>query len=824
MNQRRLFLPLAFLLLVRFASAQDAPAYQTPPKPLADLVNVPLTPGFNVDSRGDWVLISERATNPSIAELAQPELRLAGLRINPATNGPSRQRFITGLKLRKLTGKEEISVKNLPANPLISSIQWSPDEAQIAFLNTTDSALELYVIDVATQTAQRLGSGAVNAAYGRAFWWAPDSKSLLVKTIPAGRGAAPQPSRVPSGPTVQESLGKKAQAPTYQDLLKNPTDEKIFEFYATSQLLRIPLDGAAVPIGQPALLGSAEPSPDGRFMLLETTHRPYSYLVTARSFPNRIDLFDASGTLVKTLHDLPLHENALYSPDAVNPGPRNHDWRADAPATLTWVEARDGGNPKLKVGIRDELLQLEAPFSAEPKVLYAAANRFGGVTWGTANVALVSEYWWQTRKSITKRLDPGNPANPVVLFDRSFEDRYSDPGNPVTRRNAAGRAVLDLTPAGEVYLINSEGASKEGDRPFVDVMNLSTKQTRRLWRNEGNVLERPLELLDAAKGLLLTTRETPEENPNYFVRTLSPKKKQNPLNQVSFFPHPYPQLKGIQKQQLRYKRPDGVELTATLYLPAGYKKEDGPLPTFLWAYPAEFKDKAAAGQVDGSPYAFNRISYQTGAAFATMGYAVLEDASIPIVGEGDKEPNDTYVEQLVSSAKAAIDEGVRLGVVDSARVGVGGHSYGAFMTANLLSHSKLFKAGIARSGAYNRTLTPFGFQNEQRTYWQAPEVYNTMSPFMNADKVKTPLLLTHGEADNNTGTFPIQSERYYNALKGMGATVRLVLLPYESHGYTAKESLLHMLYEMNGWMDTYVKNPKPAGGKSKTGAVSGAEK
>lgn len=820
----RLSILLLLLLAVRLAPAQDAPAYQTPPKPLADLVNVPLTPGFNVDSRGDWVLISERAANPSIAELAQPELRLAGLRINPATNGPSRQRFITGLKLRKLTGKEEISVKNLPANPLISGIQWSPDEAQIAFLHTTDSALELYVIDVATQTAQRLGSGAVNAAYGRAFWWAPDSKSLLVKTIPAARGAAPQPGRVPNGPTIQESLGKKAQAPTYQDLLKNPTDEKIFEYYATSQLARIPLSGAAQPIGQPALLGNAEPSPDGQYLLLETTHRPYSYLVTARSFPTRVDVLDASGKQIKTLHDLPLHENALYSPDAVNPGPRNHDWRADAPATLTWVEARDGGNPKLKVAIRDELLQLEAPFSAEPKTLYAAANRFGGVTWGTANVALVSEYWWQTRKSITKRLDPGNPANPTVLFDRSFEDRYSDPGNPVTRRNTAGRAVLDLTPAGEVYLINSEGASKEGDRPFVDVMNLTTKQTRRLWRAEGAVLERPLELLDAAKGLLLTTRESPEENPNYFVRTLSPKKKQNPLNQVSFFPHPYPQLKGIQKQQLRYKRADGVELTATLYLPAGYKKEDGPLPTFLWAYPAEFKDKAAAGQVDGSPYAFNRISYWTGAAFATMGYAVLEDASIPIVGEGDKEPNDTYVEQLVSSAKAAIDEGVRLGVVDSARVGVGGHSYGAFMTANLLSHSKLFKAGIARSGAYNRTLTPFGFQNEQRTYWQAPEVYNTMSPFMNADKVKTPLLLTHGEADNNTGTFPIQSERYYNALKGMGATVRLVLLPYESHGYTAKESLLHMLYEMNGWMETYVKNPKPAAGKSKTGAVSGAEK
>ena len=333
------------------------------------------------------------------------------------------------------------------------------------------------------------------------------------------------------------------------------------------------------------------------------------------------------------------------------------------------------------------------------------------------------------------------------------------------------------------------GASPEGDRPFIDLLNLNTQQTKRLWRSEAPSFERPVAILNAEKGVFLTSRESNAEPPNYFIRNLNPapKKGKKPakdaLTQITFFPHPYPQFKDIQKQQLRYKRSDGVDLTATLLLPPGYKKEDGPLPTFLWAYPAEFKSAEAASQASGSPYTFNRISYWTGAAFVTMGYAVLENASIPIIGEGKDEPNDTYVQQLVASAKAAIDEGVRLGVVDSSRVGVGGHSYGAFMTANLLSHSKLFKAGIARSGAYNRTLTPFGFQNEQRTYWQSPEVYNTMSPFMNADKMKTPLLMTHGEADNNTGTYPIQSERYYNALKGMGATTKLVFLPYESHGY-----------------------------------------
>ena len=497
--------------------------------------------------------------------------------------------------------------------------------------------------------------------------------------------------------------------------------------------------------------------------------------------------------------------------DAAPKGQRSHDWRNDAPATIYWVEAQDGGDPKKKADIRDIVYSLSAPFTDSPQELYKAANRFGGVTWGNDKTALFYERWNETRKAITKIVDPSAPANPTLLFDRSSEDRYGNPGSPELTKNSYGQEVLHLTPNREVYMTGL-GASPEGDRPFVDLLNLNTQKTQRLWRSEAPYFERPIAILDAEKGLFLTSRETNEVPPNYFIRDLNPapKKGKKPakdaLTQVTFFPHPYPQFKDIQKQQLRYKRPDGVALTATLLLPPGYKKEDGPLPTFLWAYPAEFKSAEAASQASGSPYTFNRISYWTGAAFVTMGYAVLENASIPIIGEGKDEPNDTYVLQLVASAKAAIDEGVRLGVVDSSRVGVGGHSYGAFMTANLLSHSKLFKAGIARSGAYNRTLTPFGFQNEQRTYWQSPEVYNTMSPFMNADKMKTPLLMTHGEADNNTGTYPIQSERYYNALKGMGATAKLVFLPYESHGYTAQESILHMLYEMNGWLDKYVKN------------------
>lgn len=808
--------------------AQDNTGYQTPPKPLADLVTAPPTPTVSVDSKGQWMLISERNTaTTTIAELSQPELRIAGLRINPATNGPSRAVFVNNLKLRQVSANAaDVQITGLPASPQLSFIQWSPDDSKIAFTNTTDTKIELYVADVATAVAKKVSDVALNASLGIPYQWVSDSKSFIVRGIPAERGPAPEISRVPSGPTIQENLGTKAQAATYQDLLKSPSDEKQFEYYATAQTMKISLDGAVQKIGTMGLIATAAPSPDGRFVLVESIHRPFSYLVTVNRFPAKMDIFDAAGTLVKTLTDVPLQENVPWGQDAAPSGQRNHNWRNDVPATLYWVEAKDGGDPKKKVAVRDVVYTLDAPFSGEAKEIYSAANRFGGVTWGNDQTALFSERWNATRKIITKLVNPSNPANPTVLFDRSSEDRYNNPGTPELKKNAYGEYVLDITPTNEIYL-TGQGASPEGDRPFVDLFSLTTKQAKRLFRSEAPFFERPISILNAEKGLILTSRESQEEQPNYFIRNLKPapkkgKKAAEPaLTQVTFFPHPYPQWKGIQKQQLRYKRPDGVDLTATLLLPPGYKKEDGPLPTFLWAYPAEFKNAAAAGQVNGSPYQFNRISYWTGAAFVTMGYAVLENASIPIVGEGDKEPNDTYVEQLVASAKAAIDEGVRLGVVDANRVGVGGHSYGAFMTANLLSHSNLFKAGIARSGAYNRTLTPFGFQNEQRTYWQAPEVYNKMSPFMNVDKVKTPLLMTHGEADNNTGTFPIQSERYYNALKGMGATAKLVFLPYESHGYTAKESLLHMLYEMNGWLDKYVKNAPATRPAPKTGQMSG---
>jgi dipeptidyl aminopeptidase/acylaminoacyl peptidase len=505
----------------------------------------------------------------------------------------------------------------------------------------------------------------------------------------------------------------------------------------------------------------------------------------------------------RQLADKPLEDNIPNVHDAVAAGPRDYDWRSDAPASLFWVEAADGGDPRKEAEVRDTLFLLDAPFDAAPRKWLDLPLRYNRIAWSSNHLALVQERRWKDRKRIILAGDPSTSAPPAKLFEGSFEDRYHDPGQPIEQLNSAGKLVAETTADGRGFYFRAMGASPDGDKPFVAVMDSSTGGSKRIWQSAAPFYELPFDVLDAGSETIVIRRESQDKSPNFFVE----KGESQTATQITFFPSPYGTAALPNKQVLHYKRSDGVDLTANLYLPPGYKPQDGPLPTLLEAYPTEFKTKAAAGQVTGSPYQFPFLYWGSPVPFVTQGFAVLENASIPIVGEGKSEPNDTYVEQLVASAKAAIDEGVRLGVVDRNRVAVMGHSYGAFMTANLLAHSDLFKAGIARSGAYNRTLTPFGFQNEDRSYWQSPETYYKMSPFSYADKLKIPLLLIHGEADNNSGTFPIQSERFFSALKGHGATVRLVLLPLESHGYAGRESVLHMFWEMNNWLNTYVKNP-----------------
>ena len=789
---------MAWIGLSLGAWAQEALVYQRPPEEIAQLVEAPSTPAVVLSPDKSWMALLDWSDYPTIEELSRPELRIAGLRVNPDNFGPSRGNYFVGVKFKSLKDGKEYAVSGLPSPLQISNASFAPDSKKLAWLQTYPDRIEAWVIDLTSFAAKKVSSRKINATLGSPLSWTSDSQTLLLLTV-ANTGSLPPKSRVPVGPVVEENLGKRAPSRTYQDLLKNPYDESVFDYICTSQLISVSLAGQETLLGTPAVYNAQSPSPDGSLILTRTVQRPYSYLVPVNLFPQQVNVIDRKGNLVKHMADIPLADNIPLGFSATIKGPRGHAWRADAPATLYWAEAQDGGDPKVKVDVRDKVFIATAPFTQTTE-LVSLPLRYAGITWGDNQRAWVYESWWADRKERTYQLNPSAPGTKKVVFDRSSEDVYTDPGNVLTTLNSFGRPVMQINADNSVYLTGL-GSSPEGDRPFLDKMDLKTNKVTRLWRSEAPYFEYVVSLLPGKKVSFITSRESQTENPNYFQRTLGSKS----VAQLTAFPHPYPQIKDVKKQVLKYKRDDGVELTADLYLPVGYKKEDGPLPAFFWAYPEEFKSKANAGQVKGSPFTFTRLNWGTPIYWVTRGYAILDNASIPIVGEGDQEPNDTYVQQLVASAKAAIDYGASLGVVDPKRVAAGGHSYGAFMTGNLLAHSDLFAAGIARSGAYNRTLTPFGFQAEERTYWQAPKIYFDMSPFSFADKLKEPILMIHGEADNNSGTFPIQSERFYNAIKGHGGTARFVLLPYESHGYRAKESVLHMLWEMDQWLEKYVK-------------------
>ena len=745
------------------------------------------------------MLLLDRSDFPSIDELAQPEYRIAGLRINPNNFGPSRTSSFNGISLKNIRTGETHQISGLPENARIGSVQWSPAQDRFAFINSTNTAIDLYVVDLASRTAKKINKQPLNIVLGGTYQWAGNETLVYKTTIPGQELKAKQGA--PAGPVVQENLGKAAASRTYQDLIKNAYDEALFEFYGTAQMVKN-TGGVETPLGAPAIYRSISVSPDKQYIMTTVINTPFSYLFPASGFPHTVAVIDMQGNLVKKLATNPGNEGQPIGFDDVVTYPRSFDWRDDQPATVTYVQALDNGLGRKKAEYRDALYTMDLSKGGDAKELFRTRRRFSGVTWGTDQVAVMYEYMNADRRL---RMNLLNPSTGRVdsLFERSSNDAYSDIGTPMTARNAFDRQALILL-NGKQLLLRSQGASPEGDMPFVQTFDITNGKKNMIWRSAAPYYETIVNVIDPVGGVYLTSRESPTEAPNYYIRNT--KKKIAPIA-ITQFKNPYPQLEGIARQKISYTRADGIGLSGDLYLPKGYNaKKDGPLPVIIWAYPREYKSANDAAQVRGSKYTFSRINYGSPVFWVTQGYAVLDNAEMPIVGEGSNEPNDRFIPQLHLNAHAAIQKLAQMGVGDSNRVAVGGHSYGAFMTANLLAHTKLFKAGIARSGAYNRTLTPFGFQAEERTYWEAPEVYHNMSPFTFANQIKTPLLLVHGELDNNSGTFPIQSERLYNAIKGHGGTVRYVVLPYESHGYAAKENILHLLWEQNQWLEKWVKH------------------
>jgi dipeptidyl aminopeptidase/acylaminoacyl peptidase len=793
----RLVLSLLVLALAApFLAAQEP--YKLPPQNVLDILNAPPTPRVTLSPDREVMLLVESESMPTIAYISQPLLRIAGLRITPANNSRQVLTFATGLALKAIKTGLERKI-DLPAGIKFSGASWSDDGKWIVFARYVDTGVELWIVDAATGKAKALTPPRLNMVTGDISWM-PGNKQILCSMVPEGRGPAPLEPRVPIGPTVQVSGGKQTKVQTMQDLLKSPYDEALFDYYATAQLVEVDIaTGQAKPIGKPGIYTSAEPSPDGAYLLIERLKRPYSYSVAANDFARSNEVWDRAGNPVKTIADLPPAEDVPLN--GVPLGPRSVGWQVLKPATLIWTEALDGGDTEKAVPFHDRVVTLPAPFSGEPREVFKSENRFGGLTWfGTPGLAVASEFNRRKFHRVAWIVDVDNPAAaPRKLFDLNTQDAYKDPGMPVMAMKGGDRIILQ--DKDWIYL-SGQGSSPKGDHPFLDKMNLKTGEKARLFQCVDGKYQSFVGFAGPGRDSIIISQEAKTEVPNYHLYALKTKKSK-PL---TAFADPAPQMTGVKKQLIKYKRSDGIELSGTLYLPADYK-EGTRLPVVVWAYPMEYGDASTAGQVRGSTDRFTFYRGTSQLFFVTQGYAVLDNATMPVVGDS-KTVNDTFVTQIVANAQAAIDAVDKLGVGDPKRVGVGGHSYGAFMTANLLAHCNLFAAGIARSGAYNRTLTPFGFQSEQRTLWEAPDTYLKMSPFMYADKIKTPLLMIHGMADNNSGTFPIQSERLFAALKGFGATVRFVYLPYESHGYSARESVFTVLAEMFEWFDKYVKDRK----------------
>ncbi len=777
--------------------------WQSPADPINRILDSPPPPLVFLSPDRQWMVELERFSFVPIAQSVQKTMALAGLRWHPQSNGPARYSPYHTLKYRKLASADVITA-NLPQNAQIDFLRWSVDSQKLAFTLTQPDGLELWVLDLKQGVTQCLTEPILNGVWGSPYSWL-NNDTLICKCVPPQRGEPPLIPEIPPGPLIQENQGQKRPERTHTHLLRTEHDEALFEYYLTSVLNKVTLDGACDNLDAlaPSAIYAATPSPDGKFILLTTIHRPFSHEVRASCFPLGVKIIDNAGKLIYQLADLPTYERPSTKHETVRQGPRKINWRGDRPATLYWVEALDEGNPNNEVPFRDVLFELDAPFTEEPKQIWRSQYRFRSVRWGKDDLAVVVEGWYDSRKQRTWCINPQQPETPAkLLFDRSTEDRYNSPGVPLMTIGKYGYRVLRFAPEDNTIYLSGRGASPKGVYPFLDKFNLETAERERLWQCQDPYFEGISYLLDPENQTVITNRQSPTEPLNYFLFNLSDRTNKTALTNNQ---DPAPQLAGMQKELLKYRRADGVKLSAKLYLPPGYNAErDGPLPLLFWVYPREFKDAEFAGQVTTAENAFVRPWGASVLFLLTQGYGILSGPTLPIIGEGDTEPNDTYVEQLIAGAQAAVDCVVERGVAHPKRIGVGGHSYGAFTTVNLLAHTDLFQMGIARSGAYNRTLTPFGFQEEQRNYWEAQETYTQMSPFTHVDKVKVPLLLIHGASDDHHSTYPLQTKRLYQALKGLGGNVRWVSLPFERHSYSSREAVAHVLWEMERWCGLYI--------------------
>lgn len=801
-----LMIPGIWMSTLLPAAVPEIP-YQRPSESISSIIERSWPPLYNVDPSKRWLLEIEAAPLPSVSTLARDEVHLAGFRIYEDTRARSRRIHTDRMVLVAISSGERREVKGLAENPVILFVKWSPDGNSIAVLVESTKKVELWMIDAEEAFGRKLSDVAIHAGMEHMIAWAGDSKSVWVKTIPENQGLPPVPPAFPETVLVRETEGNPVPAQTHQGLLRSGLDIDRFKYYLTSQLTQVFLDGTHRNLGRPDLFRYFRNSPDDRYLLVEILTEPWSYFVNEDQFACAYSVFDTESGDQQFIAKAPLAESVPYSGGWVRTGARKLDWRSDLPATLVWLEALDQGNPYNKEKYRDRIVSLSAPFTGAVREVLVSKYRIADIIWHLQEQALLVSWDWTGREVFLSSFNPqSSEGSARKLISYTMGDRYRHPGIPLITHNTAGFPVAETDSSSESIYLVGEGSSPDGDRPFLDSLDLDNKRKRRIFRSKEPFFELPVLLMDSQKDEVLIMRESPNSPPNFFRVS----KEGEEEVRLTSNDNRYPEFVGVQRILLKYKRSDRLDLTANLYLPSGYDiQRDGPLPTLVWAYPKAYLSAENASQIKRSPFQYIFPKWNQPLLWISKGFAVVDDPAMPILSKGRSSPNDSFVPQLVDSAKALVDELVKQGVSEEGRIVLGGHSYGAFMTANLLAHSDLFCAGIARSGAYNRTLTPFGFQSEERNLWEASKTYLSMSPFLFANGINEPLLLFHGEKDDNPATYPIQSERLFHALQGLGGQARLVVFPNEGHTFRGKETILHYLWEMEQWLNLHVKQQTP---------------
>ncbi|MDQ2666797.1 MAG: prolyl oligopeptidase family serine peptidase [Gemmatimonadota bacterium] len=799
------------------------------------------------------------------AKFAKPHYYFGGLQVDYRAN---RLRSFTSRGQRSfeivdaLSGAR-VSVK-APEGTTMSSPSWSPNGMQLAYFVNFDDASYVYVADARSGASRRLSGRAALPVLSTSLAWTPDGNAVYSVMIPSPRMPMPKEAIEAEGPIVRMTGGAKNKTPTYASLMQTPLEKAQLEYYATGQLARVDMKGVVKAIGAPALIDSIDVAPDGEYLRVGLIQKPFSYLVPVTAFGAHEELWSSDGRVIATLTRRPLRESDASGGDdaasgrggaasdsakraftwapsgglaylAQDPAPRRARGAVATAAPVT--DSSDAAPTDSARGPRrkDRLFVWSAPFVAgSAKPVAESDNRIAGFVYtADGKWVLLSEV--AGTATHTYAIQPSDPSKRHTIFravgaqagfgggrgaggggrgGASDDAFYANPGTVVLRQTAGGRTAVVSADGKSVFLEGThyaKDAANVAPRTFVDKVDLATGTKTRLFESDTALFESAPVPVDNDFSKFVVTRETEKVVPDQWLRD----RNTGQLKQLTENKDVTPDVTGMTRRSIQVTRADGKTLWVNVTFPPGYR-EGTRLPAMFWFYPYEYADQES---YDHTKRTLNKHKFPTAAPrsieiMATQGYAIVQP-DIPIFGTAGRL-NDNYVNDLRNGLTAVIDELDKRGIIDRGRLGIGGHSYGAFSTVNAMVNLPYFKAGIAGDGNYNRTLTPNGFQSERRDLWEARETYLAMSPFLYADRLQGALLMYHSLEDQNTGTDPSNSVRLFHALQGMGKQASLYMYPYEDHGPLIEETLLDQWGRWVAWLDLYVKN---AGAKAPTTAL-----